>query len=700
MKEIEPSYPHVFFLLSRPLAQSQIVAFARQLRYLNSRFECQFILAVAEPSFVFDDQHLDGLLKSGTFFKAQITGHAAYFFYDVLSFAKRQQVDACIFVEVATFIEHFDEWLAFYVKNAFLTEQVCFSHKIPTCILKQHFIRNNAPFFADEFETWLAALRNPLLRFASPNTRSADEKHETFITATGLKRFGGIDKFRQLPLVIGDYNVERYDCFWCLDQPPSQELPADKTLQRYLPQFIAVDESTNVVFDINPAYSRENVLLSKGELLVPRTVLTVTAIKNLPSKPNEPISTEALFIMSCFNKAKYIASACYSILMQTYANVSLVVVDDGSVDSSVHVVNTLNQWLIDKQLVKLIHTSNMGTYWIRNLVINKHTNKNAIYLINDADDFSSAQRAWFQLYLITNKEEPLLLLLADIVRTDDSYNLLELEGQIEHYGSATLAARLSLHADYGYFEHLRKGADTEFINRIKRFGGEAGFRWYRYPVLFQPFDGNNLTADIYEISPDGSRVELNIEARSLYQTLYPKRQRGLTLASLTEQYGFPAQVFPSFYYEQLADFMINKFAGFAQVEKLSITDLFQGYTIVGSAKADLVIQDNDVTLTSTLDEKQHTYIYSNSVFQLTELVAECAASHLNIAFSFVAEVEGRASMVLLFQDMDEQKVGHQFFYAQQVATLKLPPQTFSIKLGVRLEGHANIKISETAFARF
>lgn len=700
MTGTEKTYPHVFFLVNSPLNQAEVAALSRQLDYLKNRFECQFILSVAEPTLVFDNVHLYNLLKAGTFFKAQITGNKAYFFYDVLSFAKRQQVDACVFVEAASFIERFDEWLAFYVKNAFFIEQVCFSQKVASCILKRHYIRNNAPFFADDVGTWLSALRDPLLRLTSPITYSTEEKYETFITTTGLKRFGGIEKFRKLPLVIGDRQVERYNCFWCLDSTPSQVDVAKNTLLRCIPQWISLDESTNLVFDINPAYSQDNILLNEGELFLPRTILTLTVIKNLPPNSIESSSAEALFIMSCFNKAKYVASACYSILMQTYANVSLVVVDDGSVDSSVSLVETLNQWLIDKKLVKLIHTSNMGTYWIRNLVINSHINKNATYLINDADDYSSSQRAWLQLHLITNKVEPLLLLLLDIVRTDNSYNLLELEGQIEHYGSATLAAPISLHADYGYYEPLRKGADTEFINRIRRFGGDSGLRWFRYPVLFQPFDGNNLTADIYEISQDGKRVELNIEARNLYQTLYPKRQRGLTLANLTEQYSFPAHIFPSFYYEQLTDFLMNKFAGFAATETLNITDVFQAFTHVGSTEAELIIKNNVVKVMSVLGEKQHAYIYSNKIMLLTDIVSGSLFSHLNIAFSFVAKVTGKASVVLVFQDSDEQKLGHQFFYANQVAALKMPAKTFALKLGVRLEGKADIEINEFAFARF
>jgi len=61
-------------------------------------------------------------------------------------------------------------------------------------------------------------------------------------------------------------------------------------------------------------------------------------------------------IITCYNGARWIRSAIESILAQTYKNLKLVVIDDGSTDNSKEIVSS---YLCDER-VRYIYQENRG----------------------------------------------------------------------------------------------------------------------------------------------------------------------------------------------------------------------------------------------------------------------------------------------------------------------------------------------------
>jgi glycosyltransferase involved in cell wall biosynthesis len=88
-------------------------------------------------------------------------------------------------------------------------------------------------------------------------------------------------------------------------------------------------------------------------------------------------------VMPCYNAARYVAEAVESVMRQTYGPVELIVVDDGSTDDSVAVVQ--EQTRKHPGRITLLYTSRLGPYPARNLGL-KHCHGKLIAFL-DADDW-------------------------------------------------------------------------------------------------------------------------------------------------------------------------------------------------------------------------------------------------------------------------------------------------------------------------
>jgi len=69
-------------------------------------------------------------------------------------------------------------------------------------------------------------------------------------------------------------------------------------------------------------------------------------------------------VMSCYNSEKYLADAIDSIVEQTYTNIEFIIVDDGSTDNTLNIIQSYN----DKR-IKLIARENKGLVYSLNEAI-------------------------------------------------------------------------------------------------------------------------------------------------------------------------------------------------------------------------------------------------------------------------------------------------------------------------------------------
>ncbi|WP_292402246.1 MULTISPECIES: glycosyltransferase family 2 protein [unclassified Methylophaga] len=111
-------------------------------------------------------------------------------------------------------------------------------------------------------------------------------------------------------------------------------------------------------------------------------------------------------VIPCFNRQEYIEQAINSALSQTYADIEIIVVDDGSTDSSIKVIERYGE------RVKLITQSNKGVSAARNTGFSSARGEFIIFL--DSDDWLSEDIV--EKHILTAHKYP----EADIYCTDST----------------------------------------------------------------------------------------------------------------------------------------------------------------------------------------------------------------------------------------------------------------------------------------
>lgn len=121
-------------------------------------------------------------------------------------------------------------------------------------------------------------------------------------------------------------------------------------------------------------------------------------------------------IMPAYNAAAYIEAAISSVLAQTYSDLEIIVVDDGSVDNTLEILDSIT----DPRL-KVIHTENHGVSAARNTALDIVQTDYVAYL--DADDLWVEDKLERQMEMFI-AEPALGLVFSDFVRFDDASPLV------------------------------------------------------------------------------------------------------------------------------------------------------------------------------------------------------------------------------------------------------------------------------------
>lgn len=180
----------------------------------------------------------------------------------------------------------------------------------------------------------------------------------------------------------------------------------------------------------------------------------------LPALPPLPLVS---VVMTTFNSERLVLEAIESLLVQSYANFELIVVDDGSTDSTQRIVAGIAAR--DRRVRLVSFGVNRGTYWAKNFGI--LLSKGPVVTFMDSDDFSSPDRLIEQL---TALRSPGVVVTTSLYR-----HVFEDGTTVERKRGAfiTQMVRREVFDAIGYFDCVRTSADDEFLLRIKIVFGAA-----------------------------------------------------------------------------------------------------------------------------------------------------------------------------------------------------------------------------------
>lgn len=105
--------------------------------------------------------------------------------------------------------------------------------------------------------------------------------------------------------------------------------------------------------------------------------------------------------MPCYNAGEYIDKAVESILQQTYTNWELIIIDDGSTDTSLQIIEQYVHK--DKRIKLIINNINKGVSVSRNIALKACSGEYVAFL--DADDIARPKRLEKEVFFLDHNKE-------------------------------------------------------------------------------------------------------------------------------------------------------------------------------------------------------------------------------------------------------------------------------------------------------
>lgn len=171
-------------------------------------------------------------------------------------------------------------------------------------------------------------------------------------------------------------------------------------------------------------------------------------------------------VLTTYNTAEFLAVSLNSLLMQTYPNLEIIVVDDASTDNTLEIVQEFQS--LYKNKIKLIKLQkNHGSYIAKNIGASYATGD--LITFHDADDWAHPQRIEEHVKAHL-KDKKVKFSISKLVRvTEDGFFYAKQVYPLDRLSMVSLMIDKTLIDEIGYFRKHRLGSDTEYFERLKKF---------------------------------------------------------------------------------------------------------------------------------------------------------------------------------------------------------------------------------------
>lgn len=178
-------------------------------------------------------------------------------------------------------------------------------------------------------------------------------------------------------------------------------------------------------------------------------------------------------IMPCYNPTLHLVDSVKSVLMQTYSNLELLIIDDASAKP---VQEMIIEFLTDERVRFIQQSENQGVAVTRNIGLNQSRGRYVAFL--DCDDLWHPDKLEQQLYTMNTYQVPFVYSAYEVIRnnSDNVINIIRVPQWIDYQKlmKNTIIGCLTVLIDRketGYFEMpiLSVGEDTAtWLNILKK----------------------------------------------------------------------------------------------------------------------------------------------------------------------------------------------------------------------------------------
>lgn len=241
-------------------------------------------------------------------------------------------------------------------------------------------------------------------------------------------------------------------------------------------------------------------------------------------------------IMPVYNPNWTLLTAVTSILNQTWVNLEVLLCDDASKVG----LEILEEAEASDHRVKIVrHRQNLGAYAARNTGLQHARGK--FITFNDADDWSHPERIERQYFAIQHDEMACASVSWCIQSKSDM--------QLTVVGRPSLRANLSSLMfprnaidSLGGFDQVRRGGDTEYIERYRALFGNDSIKDLREPLAFVQLTGGSLSRNDFRfLRTHPARLQYVATFRHWHRKLAHNHKPGVV--PLGERAPFPAPAY-------------------------------------------------------------------------------------------------------------------------------------------------------------
>ena len=241
-------------------------------------------------------------------------------------------------------------------------------------------------------------------------------------------------------------------------------------------------------------------------------------------KYNKPLVS---IIVPSYNHAKYITKTIESLVNQTYSNIELIVIDDGSKDNSVQII----QKLVDKHHFIFIHRDNKGVSATLNEGIQLATGKYITFCASD--DIYLTDKIEKQVeFMETNLQYEMCY--GKVIHFDDIGNMKKSKIRKPKSGwifndlfkgnfipAPTIFIKKNLFNEVGYFDETIPIEDWDLLLRIT----------YKYQIgyldeylAYYRIHSSNTSSNIDKMIFSEKQIMMKWKEHPLFSKMYQQRQ--------------------------------------------------------------------------------------------------------------------------------------------------------------------------------